>query len=73
LVIWCVRNSKNAEETYFSEKELKARREYHIVIKSQWDEACDMHQVSLYVNGFDDLRTTIKFFTPFENSQILLG
>jgi hypothetical protein len=32
-----------------------------------------MHQVSLYVNGFDDLRTTIKFYTPFENSQILIG
>lgn len=62
------RNSKDTEETYYSEKELKANREYHIAIKSQWDEVTGMHQVSLYVNGFDDLRTTIKFYTPFENS-----
>ncbi len=62
------RNSKNNEETYYSEKVLKPSRDYHIVIRSQWDEVSDMHVVALYVNGFDDLKTTIKFYTPFENA-----
>lgn len=32
-----------------------------------------MHQVGLFINGFDDLKTALRFFTPFESSQILLG
>ena len=32
-----------------------------------------MHMVGLFINGFDDLKTSIRYFTPFENSQILLG
>jgi hypothetical protein len=67
------RNTNDNEETYFSEKELKARKAYHIVIRSIIEEITGLHKVSLFINGYDDIRTSIGFYRPFENTQILVG
>lgn len=67
------RNSKQAEEVYFSEKILKARTDYHVVIRSQQEDIGDLHKVSLFVNGFDDMQTSIRYYTPFENAQVVVG
>ena len=37
------RNSKEEEATFFSEKVLKPRMEYHIAIRSQYDPMTGMH------------------------------
>ena len=62
------RNVNNNEETYFSEKELKARKPYHIVIRSNAEEINNLHKVSLFINGYDDIKTTIGFYRPFDNT-----
>jgi len=67
------RNSNNNEETYYSEKELKARRLYHVAIRSNHEEISNLHSISLMVNGYDDLKTTISHYKPFDMAQILVG
>jgi hypothetical protein len=52
---------------------LKARTDYHIVIRSQQEEVGDLHKVALFVNGYDDMQTSIRYYTPFENAQIVVG
>jgi hypothetical protein len=59
------RNSNSLEEIYFSEKELKAKRWYHIAIRVNKEDVGDLHSVSLFVNGFDDLKATVIHYTPF--------
>ena len=67
------RNIKGKEETYYSQKELKPRKLYHISIKSTYDPISNLHQVSLFINGFDDLMMNFNFFNPFDSSQISVG
>ena len=63
-----IRNSKSVEEVYYSEKELKARRLYHLVVRVNKEEIGDMHSVGLFVNGFDDIKATVSNYSAFENA-----
>ena len=68
-----LRNSNSKEETYYSERALQANKLYHVVIRSAFDSASSMHNVSLFVNGYPNLSTIVKNFTPFDNSKIVAG
>jgi len=68
-----IKNDNKQEETFFSEKALKAHRWYHIALRVSQEEGTNFHSISLFVNGYDDLKSQINYFTPFSNSQIVLG
>ncbi len=67
-----LKNSKENEETYCSEKQLSPNKWYNIVISCSQDMGI-FHKVSFFVNGFVDLQTSVSHYTPFENAQVVLG
>lgn len=46
---------------------------YLISIKSTFEPTSGLHYVQLILNGFDDLTTSLNYFNPFENSQLVIG
>lgn len=46
---------------------------YHIVIRSNSENISNLHKISLFINGFDDIKTSINYYRPFDNAQISVG
>ncbi len=67
-----LRNDKGTQLSYSSEKELKTRRYYNIVV-SCGSEGNNLHGVSIFVNGFMDIQGSVQFYSPFTNAQIVVG
>jgi hypothetical protein len=47
--------SNGKQETYYSEKNLKPRTIYHMVVTCSKSEDSPVSRVSLYINGYIDL------------------